>query len=585
MKASNIFFQTEQIILFILIFINISPGHAQDNDWIFHATTAMGTQVNGLDENTIAKDNFGNYFVTSSVVDPTEFGNFTIHGFELAPDFYSFGTYLSKFNSEGIPQWIKTFGGTGILIIQDAVTDDEGNIYIVGGTQGSVNFEGTTIDGQEMLLAKFNTDGELQWLSVSNSQSGFGTEASGSSIAIGPNDNLIISGYINNEVHFESIVLDADESHFLASYDADGFINWARSYGQHFSLGGNLQNISEIVIDDSNNIYLTGMTKGDNASGIVVFDNISFESDFSMFVAKFDDIGNVIWLNHYDAPPDSFANATATNIALDKNDNSLIIAGNFNDTITFGNTMLSTPGFSTDYLFLTKYDEDGAVVWAKQGSGTATRPLVFDMDTNDQGEIFVVFTMRTDISGADQFTIGEGVNAQSFFIGHQHKGFLAKFKTNGDLDWVKDTKGFEDNWINAVQAVGDNSAIISGYFTDEMQLGSTTLNSTPSESTANYFLTLCNGDLSNGIFKPTLNTLDNSFELYPNPAEEEVLVDFSKNNFIDQLFFLTAEGVVVKKIVNPETKENISLENLSPGIYFFQALTKSGIESKKLIVH
>jgi len=568
-----------------LIFIFSTTSQAQDNEWIFHPTTAMGTQINALDENTIAKDDFGNYFVTSSVVDPTEFGEFNIHGFELAPDFYSFGTYLAKFNNEGIPQWVKTFGGTGILIIQDAVTDDEGNIIIVGGTQGAINFEGTMISGQEMVLAKFNTNGDLQWVSTSNSQPGIGTEATGTSIALGPNEDLIVSGYLNKEVHFDNIVLDAISSHYMASYDLDGFVNWARSYGHQFSLSGNFQNTSEIVIDNFNNIYLTGMTRGDNVTGIAVFDDISFESTNSMFVAKFDNQGDIIWLNHYDAPENSFANVTATNIAIDKNDNSITIAGNFNDTITFGNTLLTTDGSFVDNLFLTKYNEDGAVVWAKQGGGSATRPLVFDMDVNDDGDIFLVFTMRTDLSGSDEFTIGEGANAQSFFIGHSHKGFLAKFKANGDFRWIKEIQGNDDNILNAVQAVGDNSAIVSGYFTGEMQLGATTLNSTPSASSSNYLLALCDGNLSSGIFNPSKKSFTHSIKLFPNPAREQVFIELSTTELVEEINLLTVDGVLVKSIRQPALLQSISLQDLNPGIYIIHVLGKSGMGTKKLLVH
>jgi hypothetical protein len=87
--------------------------------------------------------------------------------------------------------------------------------------------------------------------------------------------------------------------------------------------------------------------------------------------------------------------------------------------------------------------------------------------------------------------------------------------------------------------------------------------------------------LSNAL--STNNFLESSFSLYPNPFQSNVFISFSKKlentNFI--IYSTLGQKVFEKKLLSSEN--NLELNDLSSGIYFYQLQTKGQTQSGKLI--
>jgi hypothetical protein len=81
----------------------------------------------------------------------------------------------------------------------------------------------------------------------------------------------------------------------------------------------------------------------------------------------------------------------------------------------------------------------------------------------------------------------------------------------------------------------------------------------------------------------------NLFNLYPNPANTEVQVQFDLVESMDAQIILTnALGQTVKRFVfDAADKVNVSVSTaeLSEGIYLLNLITEEGIISRKLVIN
>src|SRR5690242_16943375 len=137
------------------------------------------------------------------VVDPA--GNVTIAGNFLGSIDFGDGPltsaggldiYVAKFDSAGGLVWKQGFGDNNAQQLQDMALDAAGNLVIVGGFAGSVNFgdQALTNDmGQDIFISKLATDtGTALW----SRQYGSGEPDSklGVSVALDASSNIAVAG-------------------------------------------------------------------------------------------------------------------------------------------------------------------------------------------------------------------------------------------------------------------------------------------------------------------------------------------------------------------------------------------------------
>ncbi len=102
------------------------------------------------------------------------------------------GVYLACFNDSGIMLWIAHDSMTGpISTVQDRVTLDRyGNIYMAGGCQWGLYFNGTEFTGGGAFVVKLDTNGHNVWVS----QCANNDAVSGYGIAVA-NDTVGVAGW------------------------------------------------------------------------------------------------------------------------------------------------------------------------------------------------------------------------------------------------------------------------------------------------------------------------------------------------------------------------------------------------------
>jgi len=388
------------IALVSYIIIYVSPQEVMDR------LLPIGFFV-GESGSAVTVDNSGNIFIYGRFSGPIDF--------DPGPDVYNlmqdifYNAFLSKFNSDGEFQWVRTVEETADF--SEIAADNAGNIYVVSLIQDTfgVNVQ-TDLEKPVIMLWKYDTDGNIiwtqEWESTYNHQECLNLRIDDS------NDIVVYYNTINDEI-------------FIRNYNSNGELI------EEGILELNLT--SPFVFDNSGTLYVVGCLNYDIYPYLLIGDDIkdriSLPSDaenFYIAMAEFNSDFNNIWT---DVWGDSEI-VVAYGICLDPEGN-VLITGSFLGSVDFdpgsGVHLLRSAGFYD--AFLAKFDGNGNFLWAESwghwlhdwGSGVCA-------DTD--GSIFVTGSF----SGKVDFNPGWGLDL------HESTGrndiFLCKYDSDGNFLWA-----------------------------------------------------------------------------------------------------------------------------------------------------
>ncbi len=206
--------------------------------------------------------------------------------------------------------------------------------------------------------------------------------------------------------------------------------SWAVSDSAHDLMhGGNNSCYGRAVTTDKDgNVIVTGDYVG--VSDPVYFgSNKLSQVSTGIFLAKYDQHGKLIWVKSITAKGASSPSGRA--IQTDR-DGNIYFAGWISvysftgqDTVYFGK--IPVHGLGT---FVAKYDPDGNAIWAKTNSTAECFALSLDQDANVYiaGQSNYTYNFKTGVDDCSA-TVGSKT-----VYGTQ---YVAKYKNNGTLDWVK----------------------------------------------------------------------------------------------------------------------------------------------------
>ncbi len=266
-----------------------------------------------------------------------------------------------------------TWGGANYDSGTDIILDGSGNIYITGYT---CSFGAGDRDA---FIAKYDSSGNLLWDEIW----GNNDFDSGHGIALDGSGNVYITG--DNSTAY------GDSNVFIAKYDTLGNFLKNITWG-----GSHLDYCYDIVLDVSENIYITGGTRSFGAGGE------------DAFIAKYDSSENLLWNETWGGSNDD----TGLGIALDGAGN-IYITGR---TYSFGGGYCDA--------FIAKYD----------GSGNYLMNMTWGGTNNDEGKSIVVDGLGNIYITGDAEKVG---------LGHSY-AFILKYDSSGDLLWdYKDENLFD----------------------------------------------------------------------------------------------------------------------------------------------
>ena len=170
-----------------------------------------------------------------------------------APNQGSADVWLARFDSDGNELWRHQFGGPAWDRGFDVTAFDDG-AYITGYT-ASVLDPGTDLGGFDGFAAKYDADGNQQWVRH------FGTDATdwGQGSALAPDGGLYVTGYTEGDFGGPSA---GDKDLFAARLSPDGSLVWVAQLGS-----AALDWTQGVGIGPEGGVLLAGSTEGDFADG------------------------------------------------------------------------------------------------------------------------------------------------------------------------------------------------------------------------------------------------------------------------------------------------------------------------------
>jgi hypothetical protein len=489
----------KKIILTIVCFIICNYLFSQNFQWVKNEMTSHG--------NSVVRDKIGNIYVANTV-------------------------FIAKYNANGILNWQQNLSGHGIFGIKDIIADNNNNLYVFGGVNGTITIGNFTLVSDpgmyNIFLFKVDSSGIIKWVSRSHDNASNSADA----MTLDLLGNPLIIGRFADSLYLGSYAFDGPNTSqvYLAKYSPGGNCIWAKHLKSVSFDGGSIG--PKVRTDTSGNIYVSGHFL-DHAS----FDNITIQAhgyyDEDIFLAKFDSSGNALWAKVLGG----YQEERFGTMDVDSAGNSYI-TGYFSSTPAYFDTYTLTAGSS--YYFTCKYDKDGNCLWTHKGG---------------QGMICAV---------------NDGFYSNG-------PGFVSKWDEQGLVSWTKNVSGRAYNY--GMTATND-AVYITGTDSGAVSFDTCMLNN------SNWQMFLAKlavpqnatglSELANGHY----------FTIYPNPSNGRFTVSIPAEEGASLLTVRNSLGqLVYSKQIKNHSGYEVDLSSQPGGIYFAELIQGNKRSVQKIILH
>ena len=374
------------------------------------------------------------------------------------------------------------------------------SVVLLDGSIIAINSNTNTSGNSDVLISKYKKTGQLVWQTTFDG--GYSENDYGVKIIKNSNGYFYVAAIIS--------VSSTNSNYGLLKLDSDGNMIWSKEWDAH----GGHDEIADLVLDDSGNIYVTGAA--DNGGGF---------SDFA--TQRYTPNGDLEWTTFYD-----YANLHDVGVKLSiKNSKINVIGTSASDLLTWDNVSVqldisdgseidvvraSIPGTGFDNptslvtgtnnsLFITGYVEingnkdiqllkinsDNTIGWMKTYDG-GFEDVSSVVDLDNFGNIYVTGFSRRGNGTQDYVTI--------------------KYDTNGVQKWIKTYRALgstKNSIATGLKVDYDGRLFVSGTIEEN---GQRFFNTIYYDSTGNILHVMKYEDLS-GLYE-TPNLIINGNDLY-----------------------------------------------------------------------
>jgi hypothetical protein len=210
-------------------------------------------------------------------------------------------------------------------------------------------------------------------------------------------------------------------------------------------IGGTLIDLAnDIVTDLQDNIYILGSFQ-DKCSFNGTNELLS-DGNYDVFIAKYTSSGTFIW-----AKKIAFNATNQRGSSIDFDGTTLIVGGYYTGTIGF-----DSQGFTSSYgMYIAKFDLNGTFIWAKNIPTTSSSSTIQSVSVFSDGYYF-----NGTIKGAATFDLGiyNSNNANYTDV------FLYKTDFNGTGQWLRRTYGDANAFTGTMTQDNYGNVYFTGYF-------------------------------------------------------------------------------------------------------------------------
>ncbi|MGB0949882.1 MAG: T9SS type A sorting domain-containing protein, partial [Marinirhabdus sp.] len=422
-----------------------------------------------------------------------------------------------------------TFGNTSVENPINYATDSNGNVYTVGLYSGtitvgstSITWEGGNADG---FLTKHDTNGVPVWVK------GFGgfMDDVAVDVAIDTNDNIYLTGYFvgqgpnsfdadpgPGEFLLEQLSPIASRDCFIIKLDSNGDFVWAKQVSNPAGAGAN-EDSRAIAVDGNGNVYVAGSYVyadfDPSPTGAVELFSTGGGASPDGFLLKLDNAGNFISVNTFDGVGLIQVEA----MEFDDNED-ILLSGRFANMVDLD------PGAGTDEhtsnggndIFMAKVTNNASYIWG-QAFGSAGLEINTFIKVLTSG----IYLGGLVSNGAD---LDPGAGSSTVTTNGDYDGFLSRFNLDGTYvnSYVVGGEGNVNiETINDVTEGASGSIFAVGSF-----IGTTDFDPSASEA-----LTTSNGNSDNFLVELTPGlTYQNHYTIGGNDEESLPQLVFNSNN-------------------------------------------------------
>lgn len=497
--------------------------------------------------------------------------------------------YLACYNSSLNLFWAHDIGGSfadgGAAVDVDAA----GNCYITGKFTDIVDFDpsGLTASmisngGSDGFIAKYSASGVYQWVQTFGTNVGDG----GKKIIVNGSD-AYISGFFGG----------TNQAYFCKRDAA----NFGTLLYQKTLTGTADVFVADLGLDASGNVYVTGHFNGANQSfdgvGAITFPN---RGGYDCYIAKYNSTGGYVHAFTFGGPNNDYASSLNVNP-----NNNVYVTGiyygtaNFSSSPTFTNSLNSVDAYD---IFLAKYSPCTLPSAPVTSNAVLCYPTNLSFTATGTGTITWHYTSTGTViaTGTTYSTTNTGPS------GSVHTTTIYAQNNDACGASVKSAIVYTINPKPSISAVTGVTTVCAGqnvniytYGADTYTLanngqtiGASTFFSYTPTSTTTFSISGTNsyGCTNNTTFTQHVSTctgidqktIDDSFSIYPNPAQDFVSIVLPDINESTITVINALGGVVLKEKVYAKNV-NLEIANLTNGVYIIKLESDKGSSTLKFI--
>ncbi|PAW87328.1 MAG: hypothetical protein B9S33_06445 [Pedosphaera sp. Tous-C6FEB] len=363
----------------------------------------------------------------------------------------SFDAYLAKFGPAGNALWVRQVGSTGDESGFGSAPLANGDVYFCGRFHNTASFGSTnlTASGQDLFLARYDGNGNLIW---ARKAGGTGSDAAYAVVADAAG-NAYITGDFAGTADFGGVQITSGsgQNSFVAKYDPTGALVWVAGI-----VGTGSSSSTRLHLDSALNLYVGGSFQGDIQ---FVTPSLTSAGGNDGFVLKLDVNGAAQWVQQFGGPGNDVVRGMDTSA-----DGTLNVGGSFRSSMTIGSTTLSTAG--SDDWFVTKLDSAGVPLWSRKAGGNGS-DLVHSLTTDALGNVLVV----------GSFSANATFNATTLINSGSTDMAVVKYDASGAQKWARSSANGQAIGGLEIQADTAGRLQIAGEFSGSLPLDHLTVNS------------------------------------------------------------------------------------------------------------
>lgn len=331
-------------------------------------------------------------------------GTVEVGGQELTSD-GSNDAFVAKLDAAtGSAVWAVRFGSTEIDSAEGIAIDGNGDVFVVGRFQGTVDFGGggrMSAGDSDIFVVKLNgATGAHIW---SARYGGLGNDGGGSAIAVsGANEIVVAGAFSSASLSFGGASLTnagagVGDLYVAKLGNAGGAHVWSKRLG-----GAASDSLASMAVDSAGDVVLTGEFLGTTNYG---GSDLMSAGGTDIFLVK---LGAAAGAHLFSFRFGSTATDAGSDVGIDSA-RRILLTGSFQGTVDFGGPTTLTSQTGRD-VFLARYSLAGAHDWSKSFSSTTTDIAgALTVDFSDDVTVIGSFAGTVNLGGDDLTSAGSGM--------------------------------------------------------------------------------------------------------------------------------------------------------------------------------